>query len=148
MRGIHDKLLWAALLVVLLAGCGTMANDQIKKSVKQPAPTPEEPAFIFHRVMPGETMGSIARYYSGKESMWREIAEANPHLSPFKLKKDDIVKVPLAIATVNQNQPTASTAARKQPRKPERKHSNAAAAGEGVDDEAMESEFEPVFGPK
>ncbi|MCU0573412.1 MAG: LysM peptidoglycan-binding domain-containing protein [Syntrophobacteraceae bacterium] len=146
MNGIHGKLLWAVFVVIVLAGCGTVSNERIRKAVKQPAPTVEEPAFIFHRVMAGETMGSIARHYSGKESMWREIAEANPELSPFKLKKDDIVRVPAAIATVNKEQPSTSTAARK-PRKPDRKDA-ATSAPDDEPDDTLETDFEPVFGPK
>lgn len=146
MKGFHKKLLWTVLLTMLVSGCGTLYNDQIRKSVNQPAPTVEEPAFIFHRVMPGETMGSIARYYSGKESAWREIAEANPQLSPFKLKKDDIVKVPAAVATVNREQPGTSTAVRK-PRPSERKnpHAPPPSDAEGMSED---TDFEPVFGPK
>jgi len=58
-------------------------------------------------------MATIARWYSGKESKWEEIAEHNPNLSPFKLRKDDIVKVPIYMATVHTEQPNYSTAPRK-----------------------------------
>ena len=146
MHAIHGRLIWALFVVILVAGCGTMSNEQIRKAVKKPAPTVDEPAFIFHRVMAGETMGSIARYYAGKESLWREIAEANPELSPFRLKKDDIVKVPVAIATVNKEQPATSTAARKA-RMPVKKNSASAEPADETDD-PLETDFEPVFGPK
>jgi hypothetical protein len=141
-----EKALWAVLGMTLLASCGFTSGTQVQRTMLTSPPTVERPAFIFHRVVAGETMGTIARYYSGKESAWREIADANPGLSPFKLKADEIVKVPVAVATVNQEQPATSTAARK-PRKPPTK-SGASAADPTELDEEVEENFEPIFGPR
>jgi LysM repeat protein len=145
MKKSHGMLLRAVFLTMLLGGCATMSHDDIKGAVKKPAPKVEEPAYIFHRVMSGETMSTIAQYYTGKQSMWREIANANPELSPFNLKKDEIVKVPRAIATVHKEQPAYSTARKK--RAGPKKGSAETTAPSSVE-EALEGDEEPVFGPK
>ncbi len=145
MKKNFGMLLWAISLAMVLSGCASMSHDEIKGAVKKPAPVLEEPTYIFHRVMAGETMSTIAQYYTGKQSMWREIADANPGLSPFDLKKDQIVKVPMAIATAHKEQPTHSTA-----RKPKRttKKGSEAEAAPSKPIEALEGDSEPVFGPK
>lgn len=140
-------LLCAPLLVMLLGGCASMSHDDIKGAVQKPPPAIEGPTYLFHRVMSGETMGTIARYYTGKEGLWRDIAAANPELSPFNLKKDEIVKVPMAIATVHKEQPNYSTARRKV--KKSTKKGTAAAAEPAQTDDSPEGEDDvPVFGPK
>lgn len=138
-------------LPVLLAGCASMSDDAIKKADKKPAPVVEEPTYIFHRVMSGETMSTIARYYSGQEGLWRLIAEANPGLNPVSLKQDDIVKVPMSIATVNKEQPAYSTArksSKKSPAGPSKKEGVAETTQHRDEDFGDEVDDEPVFGPK
>jgi len=137
-------LLGAAFLAMLLGGCASMFHDGIKGSVNKRRPLMEEQAYIYHRVMSGETMSSIAQYYTGKQSMWREIANANPELTPFNLQKDEIVKVPMALATVHKEQPSYSTARKKTTSK----KSSDAAAAPSKEEDALEDLEEPVFGPK
>jgi LysM repeat protein len=145
MKKNYGVLLWAISLAMVVSGCASMSHDEIKGAVKKPAPVLEEPTYIFHRVMAGETMSTIAQYYTGKQSMWREVANANPGLSPFDLKKGEIVKVPMAIATVHKEQPTHSTA-RKTRRTTQKSPEAAAAPSKPLD--ALEGDDEPVFGPK
>ena len=93
-------------------------------------------------------MATIARWYSGKDSNWREIAEHNPDLSPNKLRKDEIVKVPVSLATVHEEQPSFSTAPKKAKKTNRGKApaSGSAAVGpEQPDDSAPPQE---VFGPR
>ncbi len=56
------------------------------------APTPVAPAT--HKIESGDTLGSIAKKYLGKESRWTEIAKLNPGLDPHRLKIGDVVKLP------------------------------------------------------
>jgi hypothetical protein len=145
MRKSHATLLWVVFLTMLLGGCASMSRDEIRGAVNKPAPRVEESSYIFHRVMSGETMSTIAQYYTGKQSMWREIANANPGLNPFSLKKDEIVKVPRSIATVHKEQPGYSTARGK--RTPTKKPPASSSAPAQAQD-ALEDDDEPVFGPK
>jgi hypothetical protein len=86
-----------------------MDHNEIKDSVDMVAPKIEQSEFIFHRVMAGETLATIARWYTGSESMWHEIAEDNPKLSPSSLRQGDIVMVSVSLATVHKEQPPYST---------------------------------------
>jgi hypothetical protein len=76
-------------------------------------PEPEKPPlqFIEHRVIPGETMATIAKWYTGDTTLWPAIAQHNLGLSPFKLKEGTVVKVPITLATEHTEQPEYSTAA-------------------------------------
>lgn len=146
MKNTCRWMLLAPLLVLALVACKTMTHDEIKDRVDMPAPVVEPAKYIFHRVKPGETMATISRWYTGRDSNWKEIAEENPGLKPFALKKDEIVKVPTALATAHRNPPSGSTAPRKRVKKP----SSSPSGSGGTDDDAGSSsgEDEAVFGPK
>ncbi len=60
----------------------------------QAAPAKAAPAddFILHKVAAGETLATIAKWYSGKTAEWREIAAANPGLDPSRLKEGQTLK--------------------------------------------------------
>ena len=81
--------------------------------VKVAPPEPEKPPseFIEHRVIPGETMATIAKWYAGDTTLWPVIAQHNPGLSPFKLKGGEVVRVPFSVATLHSEKPEYSTAA-------------------------------------
>jgi hypothetical protein len=145
MRIAWRWMLLGPLLLLALAACKTMSHDEIKDRVDTRAPVIEPSKYIFHRVKPGETMGTISRWYTGKESNWKEIAEENPDLKPFALKKDDIVKVPTALAKSHLDPPSGSTAPSKKPKK-----TTSTPGKGGADDNLGVSggEDEAVFGPK
>ncbi len=54
------------------------------------------PLFETHTVLRGETLGSIARRYYGKSSMWRVVAKANYGVNPKRLKPGQRLKIPSA----------------------------------------------------
>lgn len=142
-------LLGPMLIALTLLGCATPGEHDAKKArVDMPAPVLEKPEYIFHKVMAGETLATIAQWYSGKSGKWREIAKENPELSPFNLQKDQIVKVPVSIATVHKEQPAFSTLPRKKAKKAAPKASDSAGQSvEELSDEGV-SGGGKVFGPK
>ncbi len=71
-------------------------------------PAPEE--FILHKVLTGETLATIAKWYNGKPTAWKEIAPHNPGVQPFNLKAGQRIKVPKSLAIAHQEQPDFSTA--------------------------------------
>jgi LysM repeat protein len=71
-------------------------------------PVPEE--FILHKVLAGETLATIAKWYNGKPTAWKEIAPHNPGVQPFRLKAGQQIKVPKSLAVAHQEQPDFSTA--------------------------------------
>lgn len=54
--------------------------------------TPTQPDT--HTIVSGDTLGSLAKKYLGKESRWPEIAQLNPNLDPTNLKIGQVVKLP------------------------------------------------------
>jgi DNA-directed RNA polymerase subunit H (RpoH/RPB5) len=115
------------------------ANRQTEQETTPPPPEVQMPEFLLHRVLPGETMASIAKWYTGKESDWRELAQHNPDLKPWNLKRGDLVKIPREMATAHTNQPEHSTAPKKH-----RKATQKAAPAK----DTAPAEPEEVFGPK
>ena len=118
-------------LALLICSCSTFGHTNKKDS-----------EFIFHRVKAGETLSSIARWYTGSESMWHEIAEDNPKLSPSSIRPGDIVKVSLSLATAHKEQPPYAT-------KPinETKKTIKGQGAAGSDSSAVPAP-EEVFGPR
>ena len=84
---------------------------------KEPPPPPPEPLasqgsgprprrpgseeFILHKVLAGETLATIAKWYSGKPTAWKKIAPHNPGVQPFRLKAGQQIKVPKSLAVVS-----------------------------------------------
>lgn len=138
----------AALLLVSI-GCVTSTNDEIRARVNMPPPVLEQPEFLYHRAMAGETFASISKWYSGEEGKWREIERANPGMNPWRLKKGDIVKIPAAMATLHADQPKISTAPRPKAKKPTPATKSAQGDSEGLSPSVgAVSADEPVFGPR
>jgi hypothetical protein len=82
------------------------------------APIPTEPSlpsgeYIFHKVYAGETLATIAKWYSGNANQWKVLASYNLDKEPFKLKANEVVRIPLTLASVNKEQPGFSTASPK-----------------------------------
>ncbi|MBI5584400.1 MAG: hypothetical protein HY892_11300 [Deltaproteobacteria bacterium] len=96
-----------------------------KPPVAPPAPSPPSPPpvktaepgeeYLFHRVFAGETMATIAKYYSGNANNWKILASHNLDKEPFKLRADEVIKIPRSLAIVNKDQPGFSTASSREP---------------------------------
>lgn len=108
-----------------------------------PAPVKKAPVeeFILHKVAAGETLATIAKWYSGKAAAWREIAAANPGVDPDRLRDGQPLKIPLAIATLHKEPPDHSAAGAAAPAKKSVKEPEAPA-------KSTEASTKPVFGPK
>jgi hypothetical protein len=88
--------------------------DQKTDSTDKPSAatkTPPKGEFILHRVTGGETLPSIAQYYSGEADYWPEIAKYNANLDPLRLKEGAVVKVPVYLAIVQTSPPPGKAAA-------------------------------------
>jgi len=84
-------------------------------------------------------MASIAKWYMGKKSDWKELVQYNPDLKPWNLKRGDLVKIPIWMATARDSRPEHSTAPKKR-RKMTQKITPAK--------DTASSEPEDFFGPK
>ncbi|MBI5584402.1 MAG: LysM peptidoglycan-binding domain-containing protein [Deltaproteobacteria bacterium] len=114
----------------------------VRESTAAPA-KPHGEEFIPHKVASGETLATIAKWYCGKTSAWREIAASNPGLDPSRLKEGQIIKIPAAIATVRKEPPEHPSAGGPGPTKKTAKDKDKDAS-EGP----PAPEAKPVFGPK
>lgn len=120
---IRNIIIGGAMAALICAGCEGFAPSK-KTSAPPPAPSsvsaPSQPyeaktskkekEFISHKIMAGETMGSIAKWYSGEVEDWVKIAEANPEVEPTELHIGDKLKIPASMATAHKEQPDFSTA--------------------------------------
>jgi LysM repeat protein len=121
---IGTLLIGGTIAVLICTGCIETYSPSKKTSAPSPPPpsvsapskpylleTPkEEEKFIYHKIMAGETMGSIAKWYSGDAEDWVKIAEANPGVKPTALHIGDKLKIPASMATEHKEQPDFSTA--------------------------------------
>jgi LysM repeat protein len=115
-----------------------------------PAPVRESPAtpakpsgedFILHKVASGETLATIAKWYCGKTTAWREIAAGNPGLDPTRLKEGQVIKIPATLATVHKEPPDHPAAGGPGPAKKTLKDKEGS-------DAPPAPEAKPIFGPK
>jgi hypothetical protein len=89
------------VLVIGLALGGCIARDSVPFLDTDPAgpvEAPDRPGVVHTIRWSGETLGTIARWYTGSASRWRAIARANPDLEPERLRIDDEVLIPEDLA--------------------------------------------------
>lgn len=90
------------LLTVFVAGC------------QKPLPPPPEPIvpavqFHYHTVKyPGETLGSIAKWYTDDTSNWELILDANPGLDPRRIRLGDEIAIPEELVRRREEMPRPS----------------------------------------
>jgi hypothetical protein len=87
MRNVARFLGLASALIMI--GCS-------KRAPLDPVlPSTEVSEFVEHRVSyAGETLGSIAQWYTGSQKQWTAIQRANPELKPNKLRVGNVVRIP------------------------------------------------------
>ena len=95
-------LLFVVFCVGLLSACMKAAPEpEMESSVAQ------EP--YSHQVRyDGETLGVIARWYTGKMNNWSAILNANPGLDPRKIRKGDTILVPRALLVKDKPMPKSA----------------------------------------
>jgi len=89
LRGIEIMKLRLSLVLLLtsiLFGCAN-ENDRNR--------TPPPPMYFQHSVKyQGETLASIADWYTGDTRNWKAIARANPSIKPERIRIGDIINIP------------------------------------------------------
>lgn len=85
------------LLVVLFAAAGC--------SVTQSVPSNPRPEYIHTVTSRGETLGSIAEWYTGSAGNWTKIARANPRIKPRSLKLGQTILIPRTLVRTEQPMP-------------------------------------------
>ena len=90
----------------------SMAPAEALPSVPQPQP-------LIHQVRwSGETLSHIARWYTGSQSNWEKIAEANPGLKPRRIRVGDKILIPEALLKIRKLMPRDYVHSLTAPKKP------------------------------
>ncbi|MDC0357583.1 LysM peptidoglycan-binding domain-containing protein [Oligoflexia bacterium] len=58
---------------------------------------PPKDGCITYVVQSGETLSGIAKDRCGKSSLWRKLAEENPHINPDRIREGDQIYIPKAL---------------------------------------------------
>ena len=66
-----------------------------------------------HVVQPGETLGIIADWYTGRSSNWKQIVDVNPGLRPERMRVGQIVLIPRSILIKDTPIPKGYSSAKK-----------------------------------
>lgn len=72
---------------------GAAETEPPAEEAVQPGPAPAPEPFV-HRVNAGETLGGIARWYTGRETNWRRLAQANPDIQPQRMQIGALIRIP------------------------------------------------------
>ena len=66
-----------------------------------PPPVVEAPPPPFQHVVrySGETLGLIAKWYTGKSQNWQALRQANPNINPNRINIGDVVSIPNELVT-------------------------------------------------
>lgn len=87
-----------------------------------PQTPPPPPNYVYHTVQyPGETLASIAKWYTGSSSNWQVIRDANPELNPKKIRLGATIQIPQSIALRSDAPPRPKvlpTARKEEPTEP------------------------------
>lgn len=111
---------------VTLTVCLALLVLPIACSKKQEKPKPaeprrvevEKPDFLEHTVTySGETLGVIARWYTGDAQNWKTIAEANPAIDPRRMSLGDTILIPMRIVARMEVLPSSAVPKVSAPRK-------------------------------
>ncbi len=94
----------ALLLLLSVSACGRQAPPPPQEPVEPP-----KPSMIEHTVQyRGETLGLIARWYTGKTTNWQEIVAANPGLRPERINLGDTIMIPAELVTNSAPLPSSA----------------------------------------
>lgn len=82
------------IALIVIAAAVTCCTPKREPEPLPPAPPPK-PVMIEHVVQySGETLGLIARWYTGKTANWQRIVDANPGLVPERINLGDRILIP------------------------------------------------------
>ncbi len=119
------------MCALIAAGCGGMgAGKEAPPPAEEPPPAvevpeepapppePEEPEPFVHTVsFQGETLSLIAKWYTGRQSNWREVAAANPGIDPNRIFLGNQVVIPEELLVTRDPLPQSFVQKHQAPRK-------------------------------
>ena len=106
-----------SISVLFLFGCTSLQQARLMPRVESPLPQvdkappdqippPVEAVYFTHMVnWPGETFIDMARWYTGSENNWMQLAQANPSINPKMIFIGTSVRIPEALLKTRQPMP-------------------------------------------
>ena len=86
------KLFFYGILLSLFVAACTKSTPPPEPMEDLPPPAPE---VVEHTVQyPGETLGLISRWYTGKSSNWEAILSMNPGMDPRRINLGNVILIP------------------------------------------------------
>jgi len=80
-----------SVIIIFGAACAGRGGARVQ---------PRQPDYFEHTVMyPGETLGLIARWYTGSTANWEYILDHNLQLDPRRIRLGDIILIPRDMMT-------------------------------------------------
>ncbi len=146
--GVFSQVEKMKKIILLLAFAGLFTACSSKEEVvPEPVVYVEEvsrPSYMQHEVKySGETLGLIARWYTGRTDNWKRIADVNSSIKPQRISIGDIILIPMDI--VSQSDPLPKKAVRSARRA--RPASSASEADVSTDSEVARPVSESVAQP-
>jgi hypothetical protein len=90
-----------SMLVLLNSGCSARRRVYEPRAVVEDVTVPIEHIIRY----PGENLGLVSAWYTGKASNWEAIADANPGLDPNRLRVGDLIIIPAELVIRSQELP-------------------------------------------
>ena len=116
MIRISSKTMAGALLALSLLWIVNGCSQTSMRSVPQPhdrplgalspAPVTPEPDFVHVVRWHGETLSSIAAWYTASWQNWEALARANPEIDPNRIEIDDRIRIPEALLKTRKPMPS------------------------------------------
>ena len=132
-----------ASMLLVVAACGHQAPPPPDAS-----PEPPKPAMLEHTVQyRGETLGLIARWYTGRSSNWQEIVAANPGLRPERINIGDTIMIPAEIVVNEQPMPASAVKRSASAKAEDAEQGNSKAAATSDADVVGDSQAAPSEAP-
>jgi hypothetical protein len=105
---------WLGFVILLSAGCAQPPPPPPPPPPVAVEPTPEPKAFVHHVEWRGQTLGAIARWYTGKFDNWKKLAKpVNPDLtrccSTLRVGREVSIPNELLVRTDPMPKPEPST---------------------------------------
>jgi len=87
-------LLSIALVTICLSGCVGKSRFKADKGMATP---------FYHQVKyPGETLGAIAKWYTGDSNNWEKLKDSNKGLNPMRIEIGDTILIPKELLTTQE----------------------------------------------
>lgn len=84
----------------------TLPPQPNKSLDAEPLPSPDDSPLVHEVQWPGETLFTIARWYTGTGENWKRLADANPTIKANRIHIGDTILIPGKLLITHQSMPS------------------------------------------